>query len=111
MSQASSDPPDGPIDAAAVEEAANRLRISGRVTGPNDLLLLDVAAPADPPLDLAGVADALVGLHRQIQDDDDLSDIEEMLEDPLRAGDQRGIDEACDRYRALLASRLKGVLA
>jgi hypothetical protein len=28
----------------------------------------------------------------------------------LRAGDQRGIDEACDLYRRLLASRLKALL-
>jgi hypothetical protein len=52
-----------------------------------------------------------VGLHREIQDDDDLADIQEALENPLRADDQAGIDEACDLYRPLLASRLKAVLS
>lgn len=98
------------VDDAMIDAAAQGLDIAGRLEGANGLLLMDVAARAgelDAPL--AFLAQAAVGLHRKIQDDDDLSDIEEALEYPLRAGDQHGIDEACDLYRALLASRLKAV--
>jgi hypothetical protein len=105
------DLPPFPVDDALVEEAANRLDIAGRIEGHNGMLLLDVSAPkgeADPTL--AFLAQAAVGLHRQIQDDNDLSDIEETLEDSLRADDQPGIGEGCDIYRALLASRLKAIL-
>ena len=110
MSQPTSEALPFTIDDGLIDEAAGRLDIAGRLAGANGLLLLDVAAPKDD-LDsaLGFVALALVGLHREIQDDDDLSDIEEALEDPLRAGDQHGIDEACDLYRGLLASRLKGL--
>jgi hypothetical protein len=100
-----------PVDDALIEAAANRLDIAGRTEGHNGLLLLDVTAPkgeADPAL--AFLALAAVGLHRQIQDDDDLSDIEETLEAALRADDQPGIGEGCDIYRALLASRLKAIV-
>ncbi len=93
-----------------IDEAASVLDVSGRLVGSNSLLLMDVAAPKgafDPAI--LFLAQAAVGLHREIQDDDELSDIEEALEDPLRANDQHGIDEACDRYRALLASRLSAV--
>jgi hypothetical protein len=99
------------VDDAMIDAAAQGLDIAGRLEGANGLLLMDVAARAselDAPL--AFLAQAAVGLHRKIQDDDDLSDIEEALEYPLRGGDQHGIDEACDLYRALLASRLKAVL-
>jgi hypothetical protein len=99
------------VDPAMIDEAAGALDIVGRLEGHNGLLLMDVTAPrarTDPAIDF--LAEAAVGLHRTIQDDDDLSDIEEALEDPLRAGDQRGIDEACDLYRRLLASRLKSLL-
>jgi hypothetical protein len=99
------------VDDALIDEAAGALNIAGRLEGHNGLLLLDVAAPRaqiDPAVGF--LAQAAVGLHREIQDDDDLSDIEEALEDPLRAADQHGIDEACDLYRGLLASRLKAVL-
>ncbi|HUO23936.1 MAG TPA: hypothetical protein VMU59_15585 [Caulobacteraceae bacterium] len=96
---------------ALIDEAAGALDIAGRLEGPNGLLLLDVTPPRAPlGPELAYAAQAAVGLHREIQDDDDLSDIEEALEDPLRADDQRGIDEACDLYRRLLASRLKALL-
>jgi hypothetical protein len=100
------------VDDAMIDQAAESLDIAGRLAGRNGLLLMDVAPPrtAEPDAPLAFLARALVGLHREIQDDDDLSDIEEALEDPLRADDQHGVDEACDRYRALLASRLKAVL-
>ncbi len=103
--------PPFPVDDALIDEAAAALDIAGRLEGHNGLLLMDVAPPRaliEPGL--AFLSEALVGLHLGIQDDDDLSDIEEALEDPLRAGDQSGIDEACDLYRGLLASRLKAVL-
>jgi hypothetical protein len=100
------------VDDAMIDQAAESLDISGRLAGPDGLLLIDVAAPsaeeADPPM--AFLTRALIGLHRKIQDDDDLSDIEEALDYPLLADDQHGVDEACDLYRALLASRLKAVL-
>ena len=100
------------VDDAMIDAAVASLDIRGRVAGRKGLLLLDVAAPR-PSIepDLAFLAQAAVGLHREIQDDDALSDIEEALEDPLKAGDQQGIDEACDLYRGLLASRLKDVAA
>jgi hypothetical protein len=112
MSPQLSKVPSVTIDDAKIDEAARVLGISGRLEGHNGLLLLDVLAPRaviDPALGY--LAQAMVGLHLNIQDDDDLSDIEEALEDPLRAGDQHGIDEACDGYRALLASRLKALLS
>jgi hypothetical protein len=103
--------PPFPVDEALIDQAAGALDIAGRLEGHNGLLLLDIASPRAPiEPGLAFLAEALVGLHRAIQDDDELSDIEEALEDPLRAGDQQGIDEACDLYRSLLASRLKSVL-
>jgi len=111
MSPKSDDPPLA-VDDSMIDQAAESLDIAGRLAGPNGLLLLDVT-PSRDEIDpaLAYLARALAGLHRKIQDDDDLSDIEEALEYPLRAADQHGIDEACDVYRGLLASRLKAVLA
>ncbi len=91
--------PPFPVDDALIDEAAAALDIAGRLEGHNGLLLMDVAPPRaliEPGL--AFLSEALVGLHL------------EALEDPLRAGDQSGIDEACDLYRGLLASRLKAVL-
>lgn len=111
MSQQPSDSLPFAVDDALIDEAAGALGIAGRLAGHNGLLLIDVVAPRaqiDPAIGF--VAQAAVGLHRAIQDDDDLSDIEEALEDPLRAADQHGIDEACDLYRGLLASRLKAML-
>lgn len=100
------------VDDAMIDQAAESLDIAGRMVGHNGLLLMDVTAPRSGELDpaLAFLARAAIGLHREIQDDDDLSDVEEALEDPVRADDQHGIDEACDQYRALLASRLKAML-
>jgi hypothetical protein len=111
MSPLPSTVPPFPVDDALIDEAAGALDIAGRLEGHNGLLLLDVMTPrtAIEP-QLAYLADAVVGLHREIQDDDDLSDIEEALEDPLKAADQKGIDEACDLYRRLLASRMKALL-
>jgi hypothetical protein len=100
------------VDDSMIDQAAESLDIAGRLEGHNGLLLLDVApSPDEMDPQLAYLAQAMTGLHRKIQDDDDLSDIEEALEDPLRAADQHGIDEVCDVYRGLLASRLKAVLA
>jgi len=100
------------VDDTMIDQAAESVDIAGRLAGHNGLLLLDVAvSPDKTDSHLVYLAQAIVGLHRRIQDDDELSDIEEALEDPLRAADQQGIDEACDVYRALLASRLKSVLA
>ena len=101
-----------PVNDSMVDKAAESLDIAGRLAGHNGLLLLDVAAsPVKMDAQAAYLAQSLVGLHRRIQDDDDLSDIEEALEYPLRGCDQHGIDEACDVYRSLLASRMKSVLA
>ncbi|HVY32863.1 MAG TPA: hypothetical protein VG960_00455 [Caulobacteraceae bacterium] len=99
------------VDDAMIDQAAESLDIAGRLAGRNGLLLMDVAAPRSGELapDLHFLAEAAVGLHLAIQDDDDLSDIQEALGDPLRADDQHGIDEACDQYRALLSSRLKAL--
>jgi hypothetical protein len=108
----SSEIPPFAVDESMIDQAAASLDISGRLAGHNGLLLLDVvASPDEMDPQLAFLAQALAGLHRRIQDDDDLADIEEALEYPLRAADQRGIDEACDVYRAMLASRLKSMLA
>jgi hypothetical protein len=52
---------------------------------------------------------AAAELHTEIQASDELSDIEETLESALTADDRRGIDEGCDIYRSLLASRLKDI--
>ena len=79
-----SDVPPFAVDDAMIDRAAESLDIAGRLAGRNGLLLMDVACSStmiiDPPLDY--LAQAMVGLHRNIQDDDDLSDIEEALEDP-----------------------------
>jgi hypothetical protein len=98
------------IDDALIDEAATRLDISGRLEGRNGALFMDVGAPKDEADGaVLFLAQAMVGLHRETEDDDALVDIEEALEDPLRAGDQHGIDEGCDLYRAQLASRLKAL--
>ena len=52
---------------------------------------------------------AAAELHTEIQSSDELSDIEETLEAALTADDGHGIDEGCDIYRSLLASRLKDI--
>jgi hypothetical protein len=98
------------VSDALIEQAVGRLAIAGRLEGHNSMLFLDVSAPkTDPDPAMAFMVQAAVGLHREIQDDDDLSDIEETLENPLHADDEPGIDEGCDIYRALLASRLKAI--
>jgi hypothetical protein len=93
-----------------IEQAARALEISPRIEGPNRLLLVDVAAPADAPVRLLPMMAAAIALHRQIQSDDALADVEETLEDSIRSGDQRTVQEGAEVYRALLASRLKAIL-
>ena len=99
-----------PVNDSMIEQAVGRLDIAGRLEGHNSMLFLDVSAPkgeGDPAV--AFLAQAAVGLHREIQDDDELTDMEELLETPLHADDEPGIDEGCDIYRSLLASRLKAI--
>ena len=62
-----------------------------------------------PPGPLLFLMRAAVELHAEIQSSDELSDIEETLEDSLKDDDARGIDEGCEIYRSLLASRLKDI--
>jgi|SRR6185312_5894282 len=101
-----------PISDDLIEEAVSRLDIAARLEGQRRTLFLDVTLPrgADevqgPLLPLMRAA---AELHTEIQASDVLSDIEETLEGALTADDARGIDEGCDIYRSLLASRLKDI--
>lgn len=94
-----------------IEQAARSLEMTARLEGPHNLLLLDVFAPADTPEALEEAVRAALALHRSISVGDELADVEETLEDALKAGDSRSIDEGYELYRALLASRLKAILA
>ncbi len=95
-----------------IEEAVSRLDIAARLEGQRRTLFLDVSLPpgaeraVGPLLPLMRAA---AELHNEIQSSDELSDIEETLEGALTADDARGIDEGCDIYRSLLASRLKDI--
>ena len=95
-----------------IEEAVSRLDISGRLVRPRLTLFLDVRLPREAE-DIHGpllfLMRAAVELHTEIQSSEELSDIEETLEDALKADDSRGIDEGCEIYRSLLASRLKAI--
>jgi hypothetical protein len=93
-----------------IEQAARALDISARLEGPNRLLFVDVNAPADAPAVLRPMMAAAIALHRRIQSDDALADLEETLEDSIRSDDQQTIQEGAEVYRALLASRLKAIL-
>lgn len=95
-----------------IEEAVNQLDIAARLEGQRRTLFLDVSLPpgaeaADGPL--LPLMRAAAELHTEIQSTDVLSDIEETLESAITADDPRGIDEGCDIYRSLLASRLKDI--
>ncbi|MGZ5985165.1 MAG: hypothetical protein ACXWK7_09505 [Caulobacteraceae bacterium] len=95
-----------------IEEAVARLDIAARLEGQRRTLFLDVTLPrgadeAHGPL--LPLIRAAAELHTEIQSSDELSDIEETLEAALTADDRRGIDEGCDIYRSLLASRLKDI--
>lgn len=100
------------ISDALIDEAVSRLDIAARLEGQRRTLFLDVSLPrgADhvhgPLLPLMRAA---AELHTEIQSSDELSDIEETLEAALTADDRRGIDEGCEIYRSLLASRLKDI--
>ena len=95
-----------------IEEAVSRLDITGRLVRPRFTLFLDVRLPRGAD-DIQGpllfLMRAAVELHTEIQSGEELSDIEETLEDALKADDAHGIDEGCDIYRSLLASRLKAI--
>lgn len=95
-----------------IEEAVGRLDMAARLVGPRGTLFIDVRLPRgaediDGPL--LFLMRAAVELHTEIQASDELSDIEETLEDVLKADDPHGIDEGCEIYRSLLASRLKTI--
>jgi len=94
-----------------IEQAARGLEVAARLEGPNRLLLLDVFAPKGDGGGLEAATRAALALHRSIAVDDELADVEETLEDALKAQDSRGIEEGCELYRALLSRRLKDILA
>jgi hypothetical protein len=101
-----------PISDDLIEEAVGRLDIDARLEGQRRTLFLDVSLPpdaddADGPL--LPLMRAAAELHTEIQASDELSDIEETLEQALIADDAHGIGEGCDIYRSLLASRLKTI--
>jgi hypothetical protein len=100
------------ISDSLIDEAVSRLDMAASLVGPRRTLFLDVALPLGAEKihgPLLFMMRAAVELHAEIQSSDELSDIEETLEDVLKADDRQGIDEGCDIYRSLLASRLKGI--
>ena len=100
------------ISDALIDEATGRLDMAPRLEGPNKTLFLDVRLPRGTE-DIDGpmlfLMRAAVELHAEIQVGEELSDIEETLEDALKGDDRHAIDEGCDIYRSLLASRLKTI--
>jgi hypothetical protein len=106
-------PADNPaISDSLIEEAVSRLDLSARIEGPNHTLFLDVRLPQgaeDTGGALLFLMRAAMELHLEIQGGEELSDIEEQLEDVLKADDAHGIDEGCDIYRSLLESKLKAI--
>lgn len=95
-----------------IEEAVSRLDMSARLVGPRRTLFLDVTLPRGAEKicgPLLFMMRAAAELHAEIQSSEELSDIEETLEDALKADDRHGIDEGCDIYRSLLAARLKTI--
>lgn len=100
------------ISDTLIEEAVERLDMRARLEGPNRTLFLDVRLPRgadDIGGELLFMMRAAAELHSEIQAGEELSDIEETLEDALKADDSHGIDEGCDVYRSLLASKLKDI--
>jgi hypothetical protein len=100
------------ISDTLIEEAVSRLDMAPRLEGPNRTLFLDVNLPfgaEDIDGELLFLMRAAAELHSEIQAGEELSDIEETLEDALKGDDAQGIDEGCDIYRALLASKLKTI--
>jgi hypothetical protein len=109
--EANSSPPQ-PISDALIDEAVDRLDIDARLEGQRVTLFLDVSLPRDADAcqgPLLFLMRAAAELHTEIQSSDELSDIEETLEDALKADDRRGIDDGCEIYRSLLASHLKAI--
>jgi hypothetical protein len=100
------------ISDTLIDEATSRLDMSARLEGPNRTLFLDVRLPKGAE-DIDGamlfLMRAAVELHAEIQAGEELSDIEETLEDALKGDDGHAIDEGCDIYRGLLASKLKAI--
>lgn len=97
------------MDRDQIAAAVAALEMRPRLEGINQLLLIDLVFPDGA----AGATPAMAaarGMHRGIEADDALSDIEETLEDALKSGDARAIDEGCELYRALLIDRLLTVL-
>ena len=100
------------ISDTLIEEAVARLDMTARLEGPNRTLFLDVKLPkgdGDVGGDLLFMMRAAIELHAATQADEEMSDIEETLEDALKGDDLHAIDEGCDIYRSLLASRLKAI--
>jgi hypothetical protein len=100
------------ISDSLIDEATSRLDMTARLESPNHTLVMDVRLPRDAEeIDgaLLFLMRAAVELHTEIQAGEELSDIEETLEDALKGDDAQAIDEGCDIYRALLASKLKTV--
>jgi hypothetical protein len=108
-----SDSPSLPsISDSLIDEATSRLDMAARLEGPNQTLFLDVKLPHGA--EEAGGAmlflmRAGVELHAEIQAGEELSDIEETLEDALKGDDRHAIDDGYDIYRGLLASKLKSI--
>ncbi len=100
------------VSDSLIDEAVMRLDMAARLEGPNKTLFLDVALPKGAE-DIDGgmlfLMRAAVELHAETQAGEDLSDIEETLEDALKGDDRHAIDEGCDIYRSLLASKLKTI--
>jgi hypothetical protein len=104
---------DGPaISDSLIEEAVSRLDMRARLEGPNRTLFLDVRLPHGAE-DISGallfLMRAAAELHAEIQAGEELSDIEETLEDALKADDRHGIDDGLDIYRGLIASMLRSI--
>ena len=104
------DPP--AISDDLIEEAVGRLDIAARLEGAHGTLFLDVRLPKGAE-DIHGpllfLMRAAAELHTEIQAGEELSDMEETLEDALKADDQHEIDDGCEIYRSLLASHLKAI--
>jgi len=112
MTEIDRDAGQGAVSDILIEEAVSRLDMDARLEGPNLTLFLDVRLPREAE-DIGGellfLMRAAIELHSEIQAGEDLSDIEETLEDALKGDDSHGIDEGCDIYRGLLASKLKDI--
>ena len=103
---------DDGISSDLIDEAVSRLDMEARLEGARPSLVLDVSMPGgadqiDGPL--LFLMRAALELHAEIQARDEVQDIEETMEDALKADDRHGIGEGCDIYRSLLASRLRTI--